>query len=165
MATNRTLVTANDIQDCVDIAQKTIGAVAARLGKGQCGGYLVSCEEDDVCLASLWFNRVGMPEEKHKKSYAKNAVEKAHRLALHPNHQLSRQSRDPGKGMYGGGVRFPRVGRIMAFSGLPEEVDEGLVIGIGYSIEWLTWRDVEALFKLSGSDVGPMVARTVFNNR
>ncbi len=63
--------------------------------------------------------------------YRELAKEKVRRLATHPGHRTSYQSRNPALDFWGGAVRIPHPKRIalLSFSGLsPDSLDEALVL-------------------------------------
>ena len=66
-----------------------------------------------------------IPEEKFWK-YLSFCQEKAKRLAAHPEHLSSWQSRNPDNSQYGGAIRVGRF--ILSCSGLPELGDEAVML-------------------------------------
>lgn len=56
------------------------------------------------------------------------ALEKSRRLREHPDHLSSWQSRDPSSNKWGGAIRVGQF--ILSFSGLPELVDEALMLNL-----------------------------------
>lgn len=87
--------------------------------KGMLGGYYCRASSDGMPQAVL---RIGEPPLDKAVGRVEKAVEKVQRLAVHMNHETSRQSADESKGMYAGAVR----GRsdLHSFSGLPADLDE-----------------------------------------
>lgn len=84
------------------------------------GGFLAVYDLRTRSMVSKSFGNV--PEEKAAR-YLRNATEKATRLVGN-GQSRSMLSRDVSKEMYGGGVQFRNL--IVAFSGLPEKLDEAL---------------------------------------
>jgi hypothetical protein len=74
------------------------------------------------------------PEEWPK--YLKFCQEKPMRLSTHPEHWSSAQSRDVENKRYAGAVRAGNL--LLAFSGLPEQLDEALVLAIAVYADLLT---------------------------
>ena len=86
------------------------------------GGYLCFAEEKTgVPFFTRFF---GFMEPERARLSWDFCLEKASRLARHPEHLSSFQSRDEGADKYGGAIRLARLGLIASFSGLPEKVDE-----------------------------------------
>jgi hypothetical protein len=81
------------------------------------------------------------PEKVEK--YHSLAPEKVGRLARHPKHMLSSESRDPEKNQWGGAVRGDVY--LRGFSGLTEQLDEIAMLGLALTHEDLTWDEVERL--------------------
>ena len=67
----------------------------------------------------------GVLEEKAEK-YCAFAMEKVARLARHPDHRTSYESRDPEENKWGGAVRIGDY--IFSMSGLPELADEAVML-------------------------------------
>lgn len=67
--------------------------------------------------------------EKGKQSFD-FSLEKGRRLIEHPDHLSSWQSRDPDNSKWGGAIRVGEF--ILSFSGLPELVDEALMLNLVY---------------------------------
>lgn len=85
------------------------------------GGYL--CIADETGLPMLII-KIGEDCPEKDSDRLVFCQEKARRLAAHPEHRLSWESRDPDKQMYGGAVRGSVKKLIVSFSGFPERVDE-----------------------------------------
>ncbi|HEY4490253.1 MAG TPA: hypothetical protein VJC12_03300 [Candidatus Paceibacterota bacterium] len=73
--------------------------------------------------------------------------EKARRLASHPPHVSSWQSRDLDREMYGGAIRAENL--IFSFSGIPEEGDEILVLGIALKLGLISNEEAEEIMAIS----------------
>lgn len=92
------------------------------------GGYC--CVAD--AKTGLPFAIVGVgdaPPEKWPK-YLTLCQEKASRLASHPDHWSSTQSRDDDKGRYPGAIRTDQADMLLSFSGLPATLDEALMLTV-----------------------------------
>jgi hypothetical protein len=85
------------------------------------GGYLCITDEGGT---PILITRVGEGNPEKNNARLEFCQEKARRLAAHPEHMLSSQSRDKERQMYGGAVRGTIKKLIVSFSGLPERVDE-----------------------------------------
>ncbi len=72
-----------------------------------------------------------MPPEKVAK-YQEKSLEKSDRLLAHPDHISSWQSRHPEEGQWGGAIRATSADRVISFSGLPELIDEALVLVLAF---------------------------------
>lgn len=96
--------------------------------RGGEGGYFCIADEDGRPLIVV---AVGsLSNEKATKCFDL-AQEKARRLAEHPEHLTSWESRDPNALKFGGAVKDLRnYPHIYSFSGLPEKVDEALMLAI-----------------------------------
>jgi len=81
---------------------------------------------------------VGNPPEDKREAYFFFAREKARRLAEHPEHMSSWESRNPELDQWGGAVR--RGDFIFSFSGLPELADEALILCLLQPNNWQGWR-------------------------
>ncbi len=90
------------------------------------GGYLCIARPNGMIMAVVLIGTVAK-EEKAKK-YLSLCQEKALRLALHPEHCSSWQSRDESVQHYGGAIRTKRF--IFSFSGFPELWDEAFVVDL-----------------------------------
>ena len=117
------------------------------------GGYL--CIADNMTGESLDVAKLGAPEPAKKGQYEMLAKEKAWRLAGHPEHGTSYQSRDPARDLWGGAVRAGS--HILAFSGLPEHLDEALMLVVARA--YLGWMDADVVHRcatmaeLSGNEL------------
>jgi hypothetical protein len=84
--------------------------------------------------------KIGFPPDEKNAKYLALSQEKAMRLASHPEHFASFESRDEKDGKWGGAVR-PCVSTIISFSGLPELADEALMLFVAYNARWLRKKD------------------------
>lgn len=83
------------------------------------------------------------PDSEETAEYARLAVEKTARLAQHPEHLLSWESKEDAAGQHQGGVRAPN-GLLGAFSGFSAEAaeaaeeDEVLVLWVFTKMDWMS---------------------------
>ena len=91
---------------------------------GRAGGYL--CIADGKNGLPLLTVLIGEVSLQKAPKYLEFCQEKAARLAGHPNHQTSWESRNTKKDQWGGAVRFED--KILSFSGLPEMGDEAAML-------------------------------------
>ena len=107
--------------------------------KDRSGGYF--CLADAETVLPLLIMAVGqVPVEKAGK-YLSFCQEKAKRLAEHPDHLSSWESRNPEKEQWGGAVRVGEF--IFSFSGLPEMGDEAVMLAVADS-HYVDTKDVTA---------------------
>ena len=93
---------------------------------GHTGGYLcISDGKNGLPLLTMLIGEVFLQKAP---KYLEFCQEKAARLAGHPNHQTSWESRNPEKDWWGGAVRFED--KILSFSGLPEMGDEAAMLRV-----------------------------------
>jgi len=110
---------------CEEAVARTLRQHGSAEGwEGRAGGYLcVADAKNGLPLITMLVGEV--PLEKAPK-YLEFCQEKAARLAGHPDHQASWQSRNPEKNQWGGAIRFGD--KILSFSGLPERGDESAML-------------------------------------
>ncbi len=96
------------------------------------GGFF--CIADGKTGLPLLVKVVGSPPEDKGEKYFSFAQEKARRLAKHPEHMSSWESRDPESDQWSGAVRYG--GLIFSFSGLPELADEALILSLLHPDNW-----------------------------
>lgn len=77
---------------------------------------------------------------------------KAQYLLQYPEHVMSRQGRDPDNELWGGGLHIPDSPLILAFSGLPEHVDELYVMALAAKLNLLTRPQAVALLEQFPND-------------
>jgi len=94
------------------------------------GGYLCIVSDSGVIYATVRYGEI-LSEEKAQR-YIKLSQEKALRLASHPEHVSSWQSRSDAADQKGGAVRVGRL--IYSFSGLPELWDEACMIALAKAV-------------------------------
>ncbi|OHB04587.1 MAG: hypothetical protein A2920_01445 [Candidatus Zambryskibacteria bacterium RIFCSPLOWO2_01_FULL_43_17] len=75
------------------------------------------------------------------------ADEKAKRLSSHPTHVSSWQSRDKERKRYGGAIRAGAL--ILSFSGLPEWVDEALMVAVAADMNRITEEEIARVTRIS----------------
>lgn len=78
---------------------------------------------------------LGMPDREKRQKYFSYCQEKAARLAAHPGHLTSWESRDPDAEQWGGAIRGRKY--IFSFSGFPEMLDEIFSIAVAHELELL----------------------------
>lgn len=105
-----------------------------------------------ICIATLegeplFVCGIGERDEQKLGRYFQLCLEKASRLAKHPQCELSYLCRDSSQNRWGGAVRTERY--IISFSGLPERLDEFYACLVGWSLEGgLTREEVDRLLAL-----------------
>jgi hypothetical protein len=80
--------------------------------------------------------RIGQLQTDKEAKYREFSLEKATRLASHPEHTTSRESRDEAAAQYGGAIHAH--GYILSFSGLPEVWDEAIMLQAAILCDLLT---------------------------
>jgi len=113
------------------------------------GGYL--CIADARTGMPLYLSILGVVPSGHAPKYLGFAQEKALRLAANPEDLASEQSRKPDEGKWGGAIRTDRY--ILSFSGLPEELDEAIMLSFAIKADFLT------------HEAAAHIARLTHNNR
>jgi len=112
------------------------------------GGFL--CIADESTGIPRMILGIGeVPPEKWEK-YLQLCQEKASRLAQHPTHVCSAESRYDRRGKYPGAIRTNA--EIISFSGLPWEYDESLCLLIAIKIKSLSITQATDIAKLSGNN-------------
>ena len=114
--------------------------------QGRLGGFLcvLNPQIGEIVVTGL----IGTePDEKKREKYKLLAEEKARRLALHPEHQSSWESRDPDKNRWGGAIRGTRL--LFSFSGLPELWDEALMLVLAVRLKEIETAAAQAIAKKS----------------
>lgn len=89
------------------------------------GGYF--CLADASNGGALLIALFGNPNPEKIPKYFQYCQEKARRLALHPEHLTSWESRNPEQNEWGGAIRA-NANYILSFSGQPELGDEGMMM-------------------------------------
>ena len=77
------------------------------------------------------------------------SLEKCNRLASHPNHLSSWQSRNPNEGKWGGAISTGQY--ILSFSGLSEPGDEALVLMLSSFLCWYSLDDIKDTARISSN--------------
>ncbi|HEX8591259.1 MAG TPA: hypothetical protein VF696_00710 [Candidatus Paceibacterota bacterium] len=114
------------------------------IAEGKFGGYLCLACPEGYPFAVV---SIGRPDPGKLDRYLTFSQEKARRLAAHPEHRLSFESRDPEKDQWGGAVRGDMF--IVSFSGLPERLDEVLSALILVSCDDVEFQD--AMSRIAGN--------------
>ncbi len=109
------------------------------------GGYLSLRSHASGELTFVYGIGLVLPEKAVK--YLQFSQEKSARLFLHHEHKSSWQSRFPENDRYGGAIRT--VDGLLSFSGLPEDLDEALVLAVGYGSGLLSLPDARAIAVIS----------------
>jgi hypothetical protein len=134
--------------ELVDQAFEVLTAALQFCG-GETGGYL--CVADGESGLPIVLTPFGTQTPEEARITLRNAQEKPRRLATHPQHRTSWQSRNPDKEEWGGAVR----GRdhLFAFSGFPEPVDEAAMALLAEAAGELSGDAVAAIAKTSGNEI------------
>jgi hypothetical protein len=131
VAASPTYLSLPNAEAIVGTANRILDRILAHFDTGERkGGYLCVADQNGRPLLILAFGQVN--EEKLPK-YLEFCQEKALRLASHPEHISSWQSRNEAESRYGGAVRGKRY--IFSFSGLPEKLDEVMTISLAMRCE------------------------------
>ncbi|MFA5048834.1 MAG: hypothetical protein WC516_07460 [Patescibacteria group bacterium] len=90
-----------------------------------------------------------IPPEKEER-YRSFSEEKARRLWEHKDeHDSSWESRNPAQDKWGGAINAHDF--ILAFSGLPELLDEAISTIVAYQMGWLSWKEAEFITSKSNN--------------
>lgn len=92
---------------------------------------------------------IGKPLAEKVVRYWGFSLEKGVRLARHPGHQTSQESRNDEAEQYSGAVRANE--HIFSFSGLPEEWDEALMLWLALRYQLIIWSDIYAITRMSAA--------------
>ena len=111
------------------------------------GGYFVIA--NGTTGLPLVVAMIGALELSKADQYFANACEKAQRLASHPEHRLSWQSRVENY-KFAGAVRVGCL--IFSFSGLPEMLDEALMLALGAKTHQFRHADALVRAQTSGNE-------------
>ena len=105
------------------------------------GGYL--CIADNATGAPLDVVKLGIVKPEKESVYERRVLKKARWLGEAPSEYLtSWQLRDPECEVFGGAVR---VSHVIAFSGLPEMLDEALVLVVARA--YMGWMNADVIRK------------------
>ena len=135
--------------------KRTMSALGER-ADGRTGGFLcVRCDDREQ---PFLIAQIGYVAREKADRYFRLCQEKAVRLAQHPDHRLSWQSRDPSVEQYGGAVRFinridSACSFIFSFSGLPEDGDEASMALIGPEVDFASTESLLALAAISKNEL------------
>ncbi len=125
----------SDISMNWDTRNRLIGAIESFFDKVRSlhdrdshGGYF--CVAHGTTGDPLFISGIGKVHQDKIQRYLAFAQEKARRLASHPDSWSSAYSRDIEKEQYAGAIRIrdEHLNLILSFSGLPEELDEAVVL-------------------------------------
>lgn len=118
------------------------------------GGYFCLVDKggkgNPLGLPTLILGIGTVPAEKGLK-YLAFAQEKAHRLAEHPEHQSSWQSRNEGAEQWGGAIAAGPY--VFSFSGLPEHGDEAAMLLAADELGLITPGMAAQIAKESGNEI------------
>lgn len=98
------------------------------------GGWMCVVDEN---LGTTDVFAIGNPNQHPEKTgrWNGNCQNKSTRLKENPGHISAYQSFDPEKGQYFGGIRIHRLGLIITFSGLSQELDEAFCAQIAVRLK------------------------------
>lgn len=113
--------------ECEHIIAKAVPIIAEPHRRG---GYLCIASDSGVIYATARYGEIASGEKAQR--YIKLSQEKALRLAIHPEHVSSWQSRDKTADQSGGAIRVGHL--IYSFSGLPELWDEACMIALAKAV-------------------------------
>lgn len=105
---------------------------------GGMGGYL--CIADGKNGLPILVMLIGEVPLGKAPKYLEFCQEKAGRLAGHPNHESSWESRNEEKNRWGGAIRFRDL--ILSFSGLPELGDEAAMLRAAEDVDGHKFSDI-----------------------
>lgn len=116
--------------------------------KGSLGGYLcIARAEDGFPLAIIQFG--DMPHDRLSGRF-EFCQEKAQRLAEHPGHMTSYESRDPSSNKWGGAIRGKKY--IYSISGLPEQLDELVSALFAYAVDDLDPPEAKVFLEVNDNE-------------
>jgi hypothetical protein len=116
-------------------------------------GYLVTRSLSGQVLLGEKINEPNPPEK--LEGWNINALEKTRRLSLNPEHVSAYETRDYANKRYGGGIRAHEY--LLGFSGMPEQADEALCVGIALCMGWLSLDQAATIFRISDNKLGRKV--------
>jgi hypothetical protein len=93
---------------------------------------------------------IGKVAEEKLGKYFLLCQEKARRLAEHPEHLSSWQSRDERMDRFGGAIRTKRY--ILSFSGLPQKLDEASMLAVAGRFGLMNRGEIEAIAAVSENE-------------
>lgn len=127
---------------------KLIRADAKNKLKGRAGGCLTVIDPKVSRTRPILQVYIGEVVEEKFSKYGDLSLEKATRMAEHPEHWCSAQSRDPDditedqlaaeggrQRRWGGAIRSHKTGLIYSFSGLPEACDHAMMVWVVSIVE------------------------------
>lgn len=101
------------------------------------GGYFTVCSVGDNTFPHLIIGCGDVADMEKAKATFEFSGEKAQRLAEHPDHLSSAQSRNFDKKKFAGAIRISQQNLILSFSGLPETCDEALMLHVAVACHLL----------------------------
>ncbi len=125
--------------------------------KGKRGGYLCVAEDGYGIYANVLIGS----HPAAKPDTFDVAMAKAKYLLSHLEAVMSREGRNPPV-LWGGGLRVPKTKLIIAFSGLPEHVDELFVIALAARLNLLSRADAIELLRQFPNDFAKPEEGNVF---
>lgn len=143
-----------DVQEIIDVTIAGVRLAIEHLNDpSRRGGYfcLVEPEGNQMALPTLVLGIGTVPAEKGPR-YLALAQEKARRLAKHPEHRSSWQSRNPDKDEWGGAIVASPY--IFSFSGLsPDTADEAAMLMVAVELGYLELVKALTIAKLSANQL------------
>ncbi len=130
--------------------------VTRTLGNGKTSGFL--CVRSTASKAMILKPYGEIPNAKRHR-YSTLSMEKSTRLEAYPSHKSSWQSRDVELNRWGGAVRTPTM--LVSFSGLPELLDEALVLAISARALLITEFQAEDIARISNNPFFEQTMRLV----
>lgn len=122
--------------------------------EGETGGYLCVADRAGTPLVVA---KIGEVDAEKTSKYMSFCQEKARRLADHPEHVASWQSRKPDEDQYGGAVSGDHY--ILSFSGLPELADEAvMLVTMASAMPWEFREDPWVTAERSANPYWPVIA-------
>ena len=101
-----------------------------------------------------------VPAEKEER-YRSFSMEKALRLfANMAQHGSSFESRDPALDLWGGAINAHDF--ILSFSGMPELLDEAVMLIVAYQMGWLNWQEVNYIAQKSNNGFVEALKKALF---
>lgn len=124
------------------------------------GGYLcITDPKTGIPYLTLGLGQA-MPEKWEK--YLEFSMEKARRLAAHPEHVCSAQSRNDQTNQWPGAIRTRKI--IISFSGLPWEIDETYCLLLAHVLELISMDEAREIANISGNNKFEEAVRLLFTN-
>jgi|GEM_PF-2806659 len=127
------------------LIDKVLSAVTSKFCDVSQGGCLhIHIQEENIFIDKSLM--VGPLHQDYVEECQAEARQEIDRLLKHPEHILSSQSASPPDGEFGGAVRFPSKGHVIAFVGtFAPNLAEAMVASVGYWLSWFTPDEFVAL--------------------